>query len=155
MNGRAALAAMVAIASACADPAAPPRCERSLAGRWRTGEVEDGEAKGYHFLDRGLAIEGYPTWKDVPVDLPAGVRAAPAAFDLERRGTAITGRWSRRYQLGGARCTISAPATVTRCEGRELVIELGPLAPPADWSECPRPAEPPTPGPTTTLTLRR
>jgi hypothetical protein len=153
--GKVALA-LGALAGACVDPAAPPACERSLTGRWRTGQVVDGEDLGYHFLDRGPAIEGYPTFKDVPTELPAGVRAAPVAFDLARSASGIAGRWSRRYELASQRCVVSAPARVTRCVGRELVLELGPLAPPADWSACPKPgAAPVAAGPLSTLTLRR
>ncbi len=127
--------------AACASPAAPPPCERSLDGIWRTGQVADGEAIGWHFLDRGAAIEGYPTYRDVPPGLPPGVQAAPAAIDLERGLGGVRGRWSRRYELGGQRCVVAAPVRITRCAGRALTLELGPIAPPTDWSAC---AAPPT-----------
>ncbi len=60
---RTALALALAVA-ACTS--SPPACEVSLDGVWRTGATVDGEAIGYHFLDRRGAIEGYPTFRDVP-----------------------------------------------------------------------------------------
>ena len=151
-----------ATVAACAPSPAPPRCEASVDGVWRTGQVVDGEALGYHFLERGAAIEGYPTLRDVPADLPPGVRAAPAAIDLVRAdGALLGGRWARRYELGGLQCTVAAPVRVARCAGRELVLELGPLAPPTDWAACAPPRDartlastPPPPG-ALTLALRR
>ena len=142
--------------AACTSSAAPPPCERSLEGLWRTGQVVDGEDLGYHFLERGGAAEGYPTFRDVPADLPPGVRAAPVAIDLVRKDGALTGRWSRRYELGGQRCLVSAPIRASRCVGRELVLELPPLPPPTDWSLCPKPgAKPATIAPAVTVKLHR
>lgn len=149
------VAAAAALASCDAHP--PPACASSLDGVWRTGQVVDGEAIGYHVLDKGGAAEGYPTFRDVPALLPPGVTAAPAALDLTRGDDGTwTGRWSRRYQLAGARCTISAVATA-RCVGRTLELALAPLAPPADWTACPKPGAPPPPpsSPPTVLVLHR
>ena len=149
--------AVALVLAACTRPAPPPACEASLDGVWRTGAIVAGEAIGYHFLDRRGAIEGYPTFRDIPADLPPGVRAAPAVIDLLRTDVRISGRWSRRYELGGARCTMTAAVRVARCQGRELVLELSPLAPPTDWSRCPKPGLPPPPAtaPPIVLTLRR
>ncbi|HVV83977.1 MAG TPA: hypothetical protein VHE35_12970, partial [Kofleriaceae bacterium] len=104
MIGRAAVAA--SLLAACSPSPAPPACEQSLDGIWRTGQVVDGESIGWHFLDHGAAIEGYPTFRDVPDGLPPGVRAAPAMMELVRDGAAVGGRWSRRYELGGQRCVV-------------------------------------------------
>ncbi len=77
-------------------------------------------------------------------------------IDLLRTEAGLGGRWSRRYELGGARCTMTAAVRVTRGRGRELVLELSPLGPPTDWSQCPKPGlHPPPAAPSAVLTLRR
>ena len=123
---------------ACSPTPSPPRCERSIEGLWRSDVAVDGEVIGYHFLDRGRAIEGYPTFRDVPAKLPPGVQAAPAAIDLVRaKGELQGGRWSRRYELAGQRCVVAAPVHVTACAGATLTLELGALQAPTDWTACP------------------
>lgn len=148
--------------AACSPSKPPPPCETSIDGVWRTGQVVEGESIGYHFLRQGDAALGYPTFRDVPAELPPGVRAAPAAIELRlASGAPTAGRWTRRYELAAEQCVVAAPVRVLRCEGPELVLELGPLPPPTDWSACPAPqgaaalAAAPMPSPATTLSLHR
>jgi hypothetical protein len=133
-------AALLAALAACAPSPAPPPCERSIDGVWQSDGVVDRERIGYHFLERGGAAEGYPTFRDVPADLPPGVQAAPAVIDLVRtNGQLVGGRWLRRHELGGQRCTVAAPVRVAACAGDALVLELGPLRAPTDWTGCGKP----------------
>ena len=133
---------MAVALAACSPTPSPPRCEQSIEGVWRSDVAVDGEVVGYHFLDRGQAVEGYPTFRDVPADLPPGVQAAPAAIDLVRaKGELQGGRWSRRYELGASRCVVAVPVHVTACAGDTLTLELGSLHAPTDWTACPAPAD--------------
>ena len=120
---------------------------------------------GWHFLERRGAptIDGYPMYRDVPGELPAGVQAAPSSIELVRdaRGALTGGRVLRRYELAGQRCVVAAPVHVAACAGDTLTLELGALPAPTDWAACATPADAATlaPAPITgvpvTLTLRR
>jgi hypothetical protein len=134
------LAWVIVMVAGCS-PAKPP-CERSIEGVWRTGETLEGEEVGWHFLDRRAGIEGYPTYREVAAEPSGDVRAAPAAMDLVREdGVLVGGRWWRRYELGGLRCVVAAPVHVTACAGDELVLELGPIVAPTDWTACAKPGD--------------
>ena len=68
----------------------------------------------------------------------------------------------KRRELADRACPVAAPVRVQRCNGGELVLELGALAPPADWAACPDKPAPteamavaPMTSPSTTLTLHR
>lgn len=135
--------AAIALAGLAACGRAPvERCTDDLGGVWR------GPAGTYHLLDRGGRLELYPTFRDLPADLPAGVRASPSVIDLTRTSGAGSprGTITRRYERGPDLCAVKHPVTLTACGGDRLTLELVAPAPPTDWTAC-------TDGATTVTTL--
>ncbi len=142
---RAAPAAALLATLACGR--APVRtCNDELGGRWH------GAAGPYHLLDLRGRVELYPTFRDLPADLPAGVVAAPSVIDLTRRANSelMRGTITRRYERGTDFCRIQHAATLVRCGDDRLTIEIVLPQPPTDWIRCTGPS-----GPATTLDLRR
>ena len=115
-------------------------CGDDLGGRWR------GAAGPYHLLDLRGRLELYPSFRDLPADLPAGVVAAPSVIDLIRVvGSPIArGTITRRYERGIDFCRVQHPATLVRCADDRLTLELVAPAPPTDWTRCTGPAGAPT-----------
>jgi hypothetical protein len=108
------------------------RCDDDLGGVWR------GPDGAYHLLDLRGRLELYPTFRDLPADLPAGVVAAPSVIDLTRTAGASPprGTITRRYERGATFCAVKHPATLLRCADDHLAIELIVPAPPTDWTAC-------------------
>jgi hypothetical protein len=138
------LVALAALASCGREPIRT--CADDLGGRWR------GDAGIYHVLDLRSRVEVYPSFRDLPADLPPGVVAAPAVADFTRvAGSEIArGTVTRRYERGTDFCKMQQPATLRRCTADRLTIELTVPSPPTDWSRCVGAAGTPT-----TLELRR
>ena len=126
--------APLAVLGACGR-APVERCSDDLGGTWRA------EAGTYHLLDARGRLELYPTFRDLPADLPPGAVAAPSVIDLTRAGDgAIRGTVTRRYERGTSFCRIARPAALVGCAGDRLTLELVAPSPPTDWDACTGPA---------------
>lgn len=139
------LASLTAL-TGCDRTAPVRRCDDDLSGVWRS------DAGTYHLLDQRSRLELYPTFRDLPDDLPPGVVAAPSVIDLTRtaRGTVPRGTITRRYERGTDFCRMQHPAALVRCADDRLTLELVVPSPPTDWSRCTAPLGTPS-----SLELRR
>lgn len=131
-------AALAALALLACDRAPVASCADDLGGVWRN------DSGTFHALDLRARVELYPTFRDLPASLPAGVVAAPSVLDLTRTaGSALLrGTITRRYERGTDFCKMQRPATLLRCGADRLVFELSPPGPPTDWLRCTAPAAP-------------
>jgi hypothetical protein len=119
---------------ACDDrgPAELADCGGDLRGVWDT------EAGAWHAIVGGDAWELYPMYEERPA-LPDGVRAGPGVIDLFRQppgAPTLVGTYTRRYELGPARCDVKTAVTLRDCAGDRAVLEVTPPAPPTDYATC-------------------
>jgi hypothetical protein len=125
----------VVLLGACDEPgpAELADCGGDLRGVW---EAEPG---AWHAIVGGDAWELYPMYEERPSQLPAGVRAGPGVIDLYRQppgAPTLVGTYSRRYELGAARCDVKTAVTLRDCAGDRAVLEVTPPAPPTDYATC-------------------
>jgi hypothetical protein len=120
---------------ACGDrgPAAMSDCGGDLRGVW------EGDGVAWHAIVGGDAWELYPMHDERPAALPDGVRAAPGVIDLFRQppgAPTLVGTYTRRYELGPARCDVKTAVTLRDCAGDRVVLEVTPPAAPTDYATC-------------------
>lgn len=130
---RAAMIALVVLATACSRRDPITSCEQVLDGSWRS----DHAGEQWMIVESRGALEIYPLFPDGrPPSTSAELETAPRAIDLQRTPGGLVGDVKRRFMRRGVACTATAGARVTACANDVLELVLADPPVPAGFEPC-------------------